>query len=163
MNDKLKKKDALYNDIYFKIDKQINLAKKYEYTTGYISQIARKFKLLKFPPKIIDNKLVCIECNNNENLVFHHNNKGEYIALVCQLCNLKDRDYNSKNKESNKYIIAFKYPMELINAFTQYSKLFHSIETHFKNRSTLGINELVNFIQTSITNTKAIDKIEEIL
>lgn len=46
-------------------------------------------------------------------------------------------------------------------AFSQYSTLFHLIEKHFKNRSTLGVNELVDYIQSTITNTNAIDKTEE--
>jgi len=51
----------------------------------------------------------------------------------------------------------------IFNAFIQYSKLFHLIEQHFRNRTSLGVNELVNFIQASITNTEIIDKIEEII
>ncbi|KKN04524.1 hypothetical protein LCGC14_1096510 [marine sediment metagenome] len=193
MNDKIKKKDAFYNDVYFKNDKQINIAKKYNYTTGYVSQIAKKFKLLKFPPKTKDNVLICIKCDTTQNLVFHHDHEtGEYIALVCQPCNLKFRDNELDFKEPSKFI-AFrcptklyeevleeeenmsrfikdaiishkdkKYNEDLLNAFTQYSKLFHLIEMHFiNNRNTLNQNELIIFVKATITNAKTIDNIEE--
>jgi len=193
MNDKIEKKDAFYNDVYFKNDKQINLAKKYNYTTGYVSQIAKKFKLLKFPPKTENNKLVCIKCNKKENLVFHHNHKtGEFIALVCQTCNLKFRDNELEYKKPSEFV-AFRCPIDLyeeilkdkknmskfikdaitsykdkdyneavLNAFTQYSKLFHFIEQHFLGgRTTLTQNELVTFVKFTITNAKIIDNIEE--
>lgn len=79
----------ILNDIYLKpnlMGKEI--AKKYDVTTGYISQIKRKFSQLKYPPKVKDGKLVCYLCENPERLGFHHTVRtGEQIALICFNCN----------------------------------------------------------------------------
>lgn len=87
------------NDIFFKNDKQINIAKKYDTSTSYVSQIAKKFKQLKYIPLVLDDKLVCWKCKdpNKKNLVFHHSHiTGEQIALICDSCNLK-KDLTKKD------------------------------------------------------------------
>jgi len=84
--------DLMLNDIYFRRDIQANIAKKYGFSAGYISQIKTKFKQLKYKPKIEDGKLVCYKCGNKDRLEFHYNRStGELMILVCHSCNLKIR------------------------------------------------------------------------
>lgn len=94
--------DLMLNDIYFRRDIQANIAKKYGYSAGYISQIKTKFKQLKYKPKIEDGKLVCYKCGNKDHLEFHYNHStGELIILVCHSCNLKVQ-YNEIEHISNE-------------------------------------------------------------
>nr|BDI55162.1 MAG: hypothetical protein [uncultured archaeon] len=94
--------------------------------------------------------------------------KSKFIAFRCprELYNsiLKDSENMSKFiKGAIKIYKGKEFHNNLSNAFIQYSRLFHLIEQHFKNgRTTLGINEFINLIQSTIINTEAIDKIEEI-
>lgn len=87
-------RDNLLNDIYFKVDIQEHLAKKYQKTPSYVSQLAKWLKQLEYTPLIKNDKLVCSYCQESEtSLVFHHDHKtNQLIALVCQSCNLKLRN-----------------------------------------------------------------------
>ena len=98
-------RDKLLNDIYFKIDIQEHLAKKYDKTPSYISQLAKSLKQLQYYPTTKDNKLICSNCEKSyTNLIFHHNHKtNQLIALVCHSCNLK-----LKNKDLDGNVI-YKY------------------------------------------------------
>nr|BDI55105.1 MAG: transcription elongation factor Elf1 [uncultured archaeon] len=94
--------DLMLNDIYFRRYIQANIARKYGYSAGYISQIKTKFKQLKNKPKIEDGRLVCYKCGNKDHLEFHYNRStGELIILVCHSCNLKIQ-YNEIEHISNE-------------------------------------------------------------
>lgn len=93
---------------------------------------------------------------------------SKFIAFRCptDLYNevLKDKKNMSKFiKNAIKSYKGKEFRDNLLNAFMQYSKLFHLIELNFKNRDTLSVNELVSFVQSVITDTKAIDEVEELL
>jgi hypothetical protein len=94
---------------------------------------------------------------------------SKYIGFRCpeELYNemlAKEENISKFIKSTIKSYQSKEFRDNLLNAYIQYSKLFHSIELHFRNnRSSLGINEFINFIQMSITNTEAIDKTEEII
>ncbi|BDI54982.1 MAG: DNA-binding protein [Lokiarchaeia virus VerdaV4] len=68
---------------------QKEIALKFGISESYISQVAKKIKLLKYAPKFEAGILICTKCEKQEeSLVFHHNHStGEYIALVCKRCN----------------------------------------------------------------------------
>ena len=79
-------------DIYFKIDTIENLSKKYGIPNDYLLRLEKKFRLLKYPPRIQNNTLVCYQCGKSKDirLVFHHNHQTrEVIALICDSCNQK--------------------------------------------------------------------------
>lgn len=44
-----------------------------------------------YPPKIKEGELVCFKCETKDKpFVFHHNRvSGQYVALVCNSCNLR--------------------------------------------------------------------------
>ena len=92
---------------------------------------------------------------------------SKYIGFRCpeKLYNevlepLKD----NMNTSMSKFIkSAIKSHKDLLNGLKQYSKLFHLIEEYFRYRNTLDKNKLIDFIQSSITNTESIDKIERII
>ena len=93
---------------------------------------------------------------------------SKYIAFRCptDLYNELLKDQKNMSKFIKNAIKSYKgkeFRDDLLNAFLQYSKLFHLIELNFKNRDSLGVNELVSYIQSAITNTEVIDKTEEIL
>ena len=93
---------------------------------------------------------------------------SKFIAFRCptDLYNELLKDQKNMSKFIKNAIKSYKgkeFRDDLLTAFLQYSKLFHLIELNFKNRDTLGINELVSYVQSAITNTEVIDKIEEIL
>lgn len=94
---------------------------------------------------------------------------SKFIAFRCSwdLYNEVLKNQKNMSKYIKNAIKSYKgkdFRDNLLNAFMQYSKLFHLIELHFKNnRTVLNVDELINFVQSAITNTKAIDKIEEIL
>lgn len=119
------KRDKLLNDIFFKTDKQINLAKKYNVSTGYVSQLATKLTQLQVIPKHNGKTLKCSNCYTNEvNLVFHHDHKtGQLIALVCQKCNirLKNHDLNGKGMIENKEkVVSCRLTNEVYEKFKEY-------------------------------------------
>jgi len=95
--------------------------------------------------------------------------KTKFTAFRCPTELFKELLESSKNK-SEIIVNALKsykskeFRETLFSAFTQYSKLFHLIELHFKNgRTTLSQNELINFVEASITNAESIDSMESIL
>ena len=81
--------DRMLNDIYFRRDSQINIAKKYGYTPGYISQIQKKFNQILSKPLVKNDILLCSVCESPENLVFQISKSNEVIALVCKSCRRK--------------------------------------------------------------------------
>jgi len=92
--------------------------------------------------------------------------KSKFIAFRCPIDlynNVLEKEENMSKtiKDAIKSYKGKDFQKNLIDAFMQYSKLFHAIGLHFKNRSTLGTNELINFINEYITDTDIIDKIEE--
>ena len=93
--------------------------------------------------------------------------KSKYIAFRCptklyEEVLEKEENMSKFIKEGIMLRKNKKYNEDVLNAFTQYSKLFHLIETHFINgRTTLSQNELVNFVESAITNENTIDNIEE--
>ena len=94
--------------------------------------------------------------------------KSKFTAFRCptELFDKLLKDSNNRSKIIVNALESYKskdFQTDLTNAYKQFSKLFHSIELHFKNRSTLGLNEFINFINAYITNTETIDKTEEIL
>jgi len=99
--------------------------------------------------------------------------KSKFIAFRCprELYNeILEPLKNNMNTTMSKFIKGAikiykgkEFHNNLHNAFIQYSRLFHLIEQHFKNRTTLGINDFINLIQSTITNTESIDKTEEII
>ena len=108
--------------------------------------------------------------NVNNEIYGNHEHKGisKFIAFRCSWDLyeevLKDKKNMSKFiKNAIKSYKGKEFRDDLLNAFLQYSKLFHLIELNFKNRDILGINELVSYVQSAITNTKVIDKIEATL
>lgn len=100
-----------YHNIILKIlngltGKQI--ASEYHKTESYISNIKKTIMRMKYPPKIIDGKLVCYKCElpSNHKLIFHHiHSTGEVIALVCNSCNfyLKQGELSPENGISTEY------------------------------------------------------------
>lgn len=79
-------------DIYFKTDTIENLSKKYGIPNDYLLRLEKNFRLLKYPPRIQNNTLVCYQCGKSKDkrLVFHHNHQTrELIALICDSCNQK--------------------------------------------------------------------------
>ena len=93
---------------------------------------------------------------------------SKFIAFRCPMDLYNELLKNKKNmskfiKNAIKSYKGKDFRDNLLNAFIQYSKLFHLIELNFKNRDTLGVNELISFVQSAITNTKAIDEVERIL
>lgn len=109
--------DLMLNDLYFKRDIQANIAKKYGYSPGYISQIKTKFKQLKYKPKIEDEKLVCYKCGNKDHLEFHYNRStGELIILVCHSCNLKIDHISNEVSEVNNTELLDKLVLLMIKA-----------------------------------------------
>lgn len=135
-------RDNLLNDIYFKIDIQENLAKKYEKTPSYVSQLAKQLRQLRHKPVIKNDKLVCVHCLKSEtNLTFHHNHEtNQLIALVCQLCNLK-----LKNKDLNGEIMYNEdFYGKVINADrikTEEGKVGRPIGMNFKFIKTIKLNQ----------------------
>ena len=93
--------------------------------------------------------------------------KSKFIAFRCPTKLYKDILEKQENmskfiKEAIKSYKDKDYNETVLNAFTQYSKLFHLIEQHFLGgRTTLSQNELVTFVKLTITNAKIIDNIEE--
>lgn len=95
--------------------------------------------------------------------------KSKFTAFRCPTKLFEELLKNSKNR-SEVIVNALKsykskeFRENLMKAFIQYSKLFHLIELHFRNgRTTLSQNELINFIEASITNINSIDNIEDII
>lgn len=93
---------------------------------------------------------------------------SKFIAFRCpiDLYNELLKDQKNMSKFIKNAIKSYKgkeFRDDLLNAFLQYSKLFHLIELNFKNRDTLSVNELVSFVQSAITDTEVIDKIEATL
>lgn len=91
--------------------------------------------------------------------------KSKFTAFRCPTTLYDELLKDSKNKSEIIVSALESYqPKEfrenLFDAYIQLSKLFHAIGLHFKNRTTLGTNEFVNFIEAYITNTQVIDKIE---
>ena len=94
--------------------------------------------------------------------------KTKFTAFRCpnELYDKLLKDSDNRSKTIVNALESFKskdYQKNITNAYSQFSKLFHSIELHFKNRSTLGLNEFINYINAYITNAETIDKIEEII
>ncbi len=94
--------------------------------------------------------------------------KSKFTAFRCptELFDNLLKDSTNKSKIIVNALKSYKgkdLQNDLRNAYTQLSKLFHAIGLHFDNRSTLGTNEFINFINAYITDTKVIDKIEEII
>lgn len=96
----LKYNELIYS-CYIGGEKGIELARKYNVSESYISQIRSKLKQLIHKPKIQDGKIICYRCENEGELVFHYNhNTGQQISLVCSRCNLKTM--NNELEYSNK-------------------------------------------------------------
>ncbi len=96
------------------------------------------------------------------------NKKSKYIAFRCppelyEEMLEKEKNMSKLIKNALKSYKGKDLQNDLRNAYTQLSKLFHAIGLHFDNRNTLGTNEFINFINAYITDTKVIDKIEEII
>jgi len=107
----------------------------------------------------------------NNKIHGNHEHKGvsKFIAFRCSW-DLYDellKDQKNMSEFIKNAIKSYKgkdFRDNLLKGFMQYSKLFHLIELHFKNnRNTLSVNELINFVQSAITNTEAIDEVEELL
>lgn len=96
--DNKKRYDSILNDVYNRVDTGINIAKKYGVSGAYISQIKAKFRHLKYKPEIKNGKLKCRLCDNQEDLIFHHDYKAEgYIDILCRGCEL--------DGDENKYVV----------------------------------------------------------
>jgi len=81
-----KEYNQIINDVFFKVDSDLNLSKKYDVSIKRIEHIKKQIEQLKYPPKIKDGKIVCYKCDDK--LEFHHNHKtGRAIALICRSCN----------------------------------------------------------------------------
>lgn len=107
----LEKNTRIINDIYNKMDLKI-IAEKYNMKLRSVILKKGYIDYLKYPIKIINNKIVCYKCNNNEKLVIHHNHKtDESIAIVCQSCNLKlgNNEIEYKLEEHKELIIDLFY------------------------------------------------------
>ncbi|MHA1291074.1 MAG: endonuclease domain-containing protein [Promethearchaeota archaeon] len=77
------------------------IAEMFDYTPSYISQLKKRISGLKYPPKIVNGRLVCFKCgkviNKTDYFNIHHNhNTGQYIAIVCMSCNMKFSNYEIK-------------------------------------------------------------------
>jgi len=94
--------------------------------------------------------------------------KSKFTAFRCPI-EIFDELLKNSNNRSKVIVNALEsyqskdFQDDSLNAYKQLSKLFHAIGLHYKNRSTLGTNEFINFIEAYITNTETIDKIEEII
>lgn len=131
-------RDKLLNDLYFQVDIQEHLAKKYKKTPSYISQLAKSLKQLEYAPVIKDNKLICANCKKlYTNLVFYRNHKtNQLTALVCQPCSLrlksKDLDGNTSYKGEFKVVITDR---ELLN------KLFNIMDNYMEFTKDISEND----------------------
>lgn len=70
---------------------QKDIAEDLGVSESYISQIVQKSRMLRISPKFKDGELICAKCEKEtDRLIFHHNHStGEYIALVCESCNIR--------------------------------------------------------------------------
>lgn len=86
----VKKIDNILNDLIINKYKQSYIASIHNISSSYISTINKQLEHIKYKPYIINNKVVCLNCNIDNDLCIHHNHEtGEPIAIICKKCNSK--------------------------------------------------------------------------
>jgi len=89
---------------------QNEIAHEFEVSASYVSQIKNKIRTLKYPPKIVEEEVVCFKCEQkSDDLCFHHNHTTqEMLAIVCHSCNVRLGDGRNGLEYQDSRIIPMK-------------------------------------------------------
>jgi len=118
----------ILNDIHANNKKGIDIAKEYNVTTSYISQLKTKLSQVEYELVVKDGSLTCSKCKEDNRLEFHHDHTtGELVALVCRPCNKKIGKNHWQYQSETKYDhISFKY-----DKIRSFNKLLNMIDEGF--------------------------------
>lgn len=106
---KIDKYTEILNDIFFKKDTQVNLAKKHNCSQSYISLIKKKLYSLQIKPIIISEMISCSNCKSIEKLQIIKKSKRN-IKILCSNCKI-----NNNDEDKIEEIIKLSYSKEWVS------------------------------------------------